>query len=202
MTFTISAQSVKELRIKTSAGMMDCKKALQESQGDILKAIEILNKKGLAYANKKMHRIVTEGLVEAYIHTGGKLGVLVEINCETDFVSRRIEFQKLIKDIAMQIAGSPLVKYISLDHIPFEVIEKEKLIESSKEDLKIKSLNLRDTILNGRVQKRLKELTLMDQSFIRDSSITIEELIKRHIALLGENIKIRRFERFVLGENL
>lgn len=202
MGVEISAQAVKELRDKTSAGMMDCKKALQDANGDMAKAMETLRQKGLASANKKASRIATEGVIESYIHMGGKLGVMVEVNCETDFVARRPEFQELAKNIAMQIAASPSVEYISLQSIPSDIVQKEKEIESSKEDLAKKPADMKEKIVEGRIQKRLKELTLMDQFFIRDSSITIDELIKQNVAKLGENIQVRRFERFVLGEGL
>ena len=202
MGVEISAQSVKELREKTSAGMMDCKKALQDSNGDMAKAMETLRQKGLASANKKTSRIATEGVIECYIHMGGKLGVMVEVNCETDFVARRPEFQELAKNIAMQIAASPLVEYVSLQSIPSSVVEKEKEIESSKDDLSKKPLEIKEKIVEGRIQKRLKEITLLDQIFIRDASITIDELVKQNVAKLGENIQVRRFERFVLGEGL
>jgi len=202
MGVEISAQIVKELRDKTSAGMMDCKKALQDANGDMEKAMETLRQKGLASANKKSSRIATEGLIESYIHMGGKLGVIVEINCETDFVARRPEFQELAKNIAMQVAACPSVEYVSLSNVPLEVVEREKEIEGSKEDLGNKPKEIKEKIIEGRIQKRLKELTLLDQFFIRDSSISIDELIKQNIAKLGENIQIRRFERFVLGEGL
>ena len=202
MVVEISAQTVKELREKTSAGMMDCKKALQDSNGDMSKAMESLRQKGLASATKKTSRIATEGVIECYIHMGGKLGVIVEVNCETDFVARRPEFQELAKNIAMQIAASTLVEYVGLQNIPPNVIEKEKEIESSKEDLVKKPKDIKEKIVEGRIQKRLKELTLLEQFFIRDSSITMDELIKQNIAKLGENIQVRRFERFVLGEGL
>jgi len=202
MGIEISAQAVKELREKTSAGMMDCKKALQDSNGDMSTAMEALRQKGLASATKKTSRIATEGVVESYIHMGGKLGVMVEVNCETDFVARRPEFQELAKNIAMQIAASPLVEYVSLQSIPVDIVEKEKEIESSKDDLAKKPKEIKEKIVEGRIQKRLKELTLLDQFFIRDSSITIDELIKQNISKLGENIQVRRFERFVLGEGL
>jgi elongation factor Ts len=200
MKTEVSAQAVKELRDKTSAGMMDCKKALQESNGDMEKAMETLKQKGLASAAKKSTRIATEGVIEAYIHMGGKLGVLVELNCETDFVARRPEFQELAKNIAMQIAASPSVEYISINEIPEEIVEKEKEQERLKEDLAKKPKEIKEKIVLGRIQKRLKELSLLDQEFIRESSITIEELLKQNIAKLGENIQIRRFERFKLGE--
>ena len=202
MGIEISAQAVKELREKTSAGMMDCKKALQDSNGDMSKAMEALRQKGLASATKKTSRIATEGVVESYIHMGGKLGVMVEVNCETDFVARRPEFQELAKNIAMQIAASPSVEYISLQSIPADIVQKEKDIESSKDDLAKKPKEIKEKIVEGRIQKRLKELTLLDQFFIRDSSVTIDELIKQNISKLGENIQVRRFERFVLGEGL
>ena len=158
MVAEISAQAVKELRDKTSAGMMDCKKALQDSNGDMAKAIETLRQKGLASANKKTSRIATEGVIESYIHMGGKLGVIVEVNCETDFVARRPEFQELAKNIAMQIAASPSVEFISINNIPVEVVKREKEIESSKEDLAKKPAEIKEKIVEGRIQKRLKEL--------------------------------------------
>jgi elongation factor Ts len=202
MAAEISAKTVKELRDKTAAGMMDCKKALQESEGDFDKAMESLRKKGLAAANKKSDRIATEGIIESYIHMGGKLGVLVEVNCETDFVARRQEFQELAKSIAMQIAASPSVKFVSLKEIPQSIIAEEKKIELEKDDLGNKPKEIKEKIVEGRIQKRLNEMILLEQSFIRDSNITIEELVKRNIALMGENIQIRRFERFNLGEGL
>ena len=202
MVAEISAKVVKELREKTSAGMMDCKKALQEANGDFEKAEEALKKKGLASAVKKASRVATEGIVEAYIHMGGKLGILVEINCETDFVARRSEFQELARNIAMQIAACPQVQYINGADIPSEVAEIEKKTEMEKDDLGNKPLEIKEKIVEGRIQKKLKEMVLVDQAYIKDSSITIEELVKQNIAALGENIQIRRFERFVLGEGL
>ena len=202
MVAEISAKIVKELRDKTSAGMMDCKKALQEANGDFEKAEEALKKKGLATAAKKASRIATEGIVEAYIHMGGKLGILVEINCETDFVARRSEFQELARNIAMQIAACPQVQYINGADIPGEVAEAEKKTEMEKDDLGNKPVEIKEKIVEGRIQKKLKEMVLVDQPFIKDSSITIEELVKQNIAALGENIQILRFERFVLGEGL
>ena len=202
MVAEISAKVVKELREKTSAGMMDCKKALQEANGDFEKAEEALKKKGLASAAKKASRVATEGIVEAYIHMGGKLGILVEINCETDFVARRSEFQELARNIAMQIAACPQVQYINGADIPSEVAEIEKKTEMEKDDLGNKPSEIKEKIVEGRIQKKLKEMVLVDQAYIKDSSITIEELVKQNIAALGENIQIRRFERFVLGEGL
>jgi len=202
MATEISAKIVKELRDKTSAGMMDCKKALQEADGDFAKAEEALKKKGLATADKKSDRIATEGIVEAYIHMGGKLGVLVEVNCETDFVARRPEFQELARNIAMQIAACPQVEYINIADIPPEVAEEEKKVEMGKDDLGNKPAEIKEKIVEGRIQKKLKEKALLDQVFIRDTSMTIEELVKKNIAEMGENIQIRRFEKFNLGEGL
>lgn len=202
MGIEISAKIVKELRDKTSAGMMDCKKALQESNGDLEKATEYLKQKGLASANKKATRIASEGLVESYIHMGGKLGVLVELNCETDFVARNPAFQELARNIAMQIAACPNVRYIRSGDIPPSIIEEEKRIEGNKEDLAKKPQDIKEKILEGRIQKRLKDMILLDQAFIRDNNISVDELLKQNISKLGENIQIRRFERFNLGEGL
>jgi elongation factor Ts len=202
MAAEISAKIVKELRDKTSAGMMDCKKALQEAGGDFAKAEEALKKKGLATAAKKSGRIATEGIVEAYIHMGGKLGILVEVNCETDFVARRSEFQDLARSIAMQIAACPQVQYINSADIPPEIAEAEKKIEMENDDLGNKPKEIKEKIVEGRIQKKLKEMVLLEQAFIRDSSMTVDDLVKKNISTLGENIQIRRFERFVLGEGL
>nr|YP_009293838.1 elongation factor Ts [Ahnfeltia plicata]AOM65526.1 elongation factor Ts [Ahnfeltia plicata]UAT97390.1 elongation factor Ts [Ahnfeltia plicata] len=202
MAIQISAQHVKELRNKTGAGMMDCKKALQASSGDMNIAIENLRQKGLASADKKSSRVASEGIIESYIHAGSRIGVIVEINCETDFVARHSEFQKLAKNIAMQLAACPSVEYVSADQISSDMIEQEKRIESGKEDVVNKPEAIKDKIVAGRMDKRLKELSLLDQAFIRNHDISIEELIKQHIALLGENIKVRRFQKFILGEGL
>lgn len=202
MPIQISAQDVKELRVKTGAGMMNCKKALQDSNGNIEKAIETLRKKGLASADKKSNRVTAEGMIESYIHAGSRIGVIVEINCETDFVARRIEFQELAKNIAMQIAACPKVEYVNIDTIPQEVIDQEKRIESEKEDLASKPEAIRNQIVDGRIKKRLNELSLLDQPFIRNTEITIQDLIKQNITLTGENIQVRRFVRFLLGEGI
>jgi elongation factor Ts len=198
----ISAKTVKELRDKTSAGMMDCKKALQEFDGDIQKATESLRQKGLASANKKSSRIASEGLIEAYIHMGGKLGVIVELNCETDFVARNPDFQELARNVAMQIAACPTVQFVALEDIPSAFAEEEKQAEMRKDDLGSKPKEIKEKIVEGRIQKRLKEMVLLDQLFIRDNSITMDELVKQSISKLGENIRIRRFHRFNLGEGL
>lgn len=202
MANEISAKTVKELREITSAGMMDCKKALQEANGNMEKAIESLRIKGLASAKKKLDRVATEGIIKSYIHAGGKLGVIVEVNCETDFVARRTEFQDLAQNIAMQIAACPSVEFIKFEDIPEEVKEREKSIEMLKDDLANKPNDLKEKIVSGRIQKRLKDLVLLDQPFIRDTNMTIEDLVKQSISLLGENIQIRRFQKFVLGEGL
>lgn len=198
----ISAKLVKELREKTGAGMMDCKKALAENNGDITKATEWLRQKGIASAEKKQGRVAAEGLIDSYIHTGGRIGVLVEVNCETDFVARREEFQSLVHNIAMQIAACPNVEYVNVEDIPPEVAEKEKEIEMGREDLAGKPDKIKEKIVQGRIDKRLKEISLLPQPYIRDQSITVDELIKQSIAQLGENIQVRRFTRFVLGEGI
>nr|ARW68703.1 translation elongation factor Ts [Palisada sp.] len=197
-----STENIKELRSKTGAGMTDCKKALEASGGQIDVAIESLRKKGLAFADKKASRIATEGLVESYVHSGSRIGVIVELNCETDFVARQSKFQKLAKDIAMQIAACQAVQYVSRQQIPDHIVQYEQQIELQRDDLSDKPLDIRNKIAEGRLEKRLKELSLMDQNFIKQVEITVEELVKQHIALLGENIRIRRFERFILGEGL
>ena len=198
----ISAKIVKELRDKTGAGMMDCKKALKENDGDINKATEWLRQKGITSAEKKSGRVAAEGIVDSYIHTGGRVGVLVEVNCETDFVARREEFQKLARNIAMQIAACPNVEYVKVADIPEDVAQKEKDIEMGRDDLSGKPENIKEKIVQGRIDKRLKELSLMDQAYIRDQNITVEELVKQTISQLGENIQVRRFTRFVLGEGI
>ena len=293
----ISAQVVKELRERTGAGMMDCKKALKENDGDMTKATEWLRQKGITSADKKAGRVAAEGLVGSYIKPGGQVGVLVEVNCETDFVARREEFQKLVqniamqaaessdveslmtqqyinnqditveefvketiaqigeniqvrrsarfmfdegvaglvgsyihtggrvgvlvevnceseavaqgeefqtlvRNIAMQVAACPNVEYVKIEDIPAEIVQKEKDIEMGRDDLAKKPDNIKEKIVQGRIEKRLKEMTLIDQPFIRDQSITVEELIKQNVATLGENIQVRRFVRFVLGEGI
>ncbi|MBE9139931.1 translation elongation factor Ts [Nodosilinea sp. LEGE 07088] len=198
----ISAKLVKDLRDKTGAGMMDCKKALQENDGNIEKAIEWLRQKGIASASKKEGRVAAEGLVDSYIHVGGRIGVLVEVNCETDFVARRDEFKGLVRDVAMQIAACPNVEYVRVSDIPTDIAEKEKSIEMGRDDIANKPAAMQEKIVEGRIQKRLKELSLMDQPFIKDQNISVEELIKQTVSKLGENIQVRRFSRFVLGEGI
>lgn len=198
----IPAKDVKELRERTGAGMMDCKKALQENSGDKEKAIEWLRQKGLASAGKKAGRVAAEGLVDSYIHTGGRIGVLVEVNCETDFVARNEAFVQLVRNVAMQVAACPNVEYVKVSDIPAEIAEKEKAVEMGKDDLAGKPENIKEKIVAGRIEKRLKEMSLMDQAYIKDQSMTVEELVKQNVAQLGENIQIRRFVRFVLGEGI
>jgi elongation factor Ts len=293
----ISAKLVKELRDKTGAGMMDCKKALAESEGDITKATEWLRQKGITSAEKKAGKVAAEGLVgryiqpegrvgvlvevncqtdfvarneafqslvqtiarqaadsqdveslmaqpyvdnqsitleeavkqavaqlgeniqvrrfdrfvlvegtqgivDSYIHTGGRVGVLVEVDCETDAVAQREEFKDLARNIAMQVAACPNVEYVKVEDIPTEISQKEKEIEMGRDDLAGKPDNIKEKIVQGRIDKRLKELSLIDQPYIRDQSITVEELVKQNISQLGENIQVRRFTRYILGEGI
>jgi len=196
----ITTKQVQELRAKTGAGIKDCKKALQESDGDESKASEYLRQKGLASAVKKASRVASEGIVDSYIHIGNRIGVLVEVNCETDFVARREELKELVQNVAKQIAACPNVEYVSTADIPAEIAEKEAAIESGKDDLGNKPAAIREKIVQGRVEKRLKEMSLLDQPYIKDQSITVDELVKQTAAKLNENVKVSRFARFVLGE--
>jgi len=198
----ITAKLVKDLRDKTGAGMMDCKKALNETEGNLEKAIEWLRQKGIASAEKKSGRVAAEGSIGSYIHTGSRVGVLIELNCETDFVARGDIFQSLLKDVSMQIAACPNVEYVSIDDIPNEISEKEKLIEMGRDDLSGKPEQIKEKIVEGRIAKRLKELSLLDQPYIKDSSITVEQLVKQVAGKIGENIKVRRFTRYTLGEGI
>lgn len=195
----ISAKTVKELREKTGAGMMNCKKALQDNNGDFEKAIEALRLKGEAIADKKAQRNANEGLIEAYIHTGSKLGVLLEVNCETDFVSRKPEFKEFVRDLGMQIASSPEIEVISMDDISADIKERVWNFENEKDDLKNKPEDIRAKIIEGRVSKSLKNLVLLEQQYIRDSNKTISALLKEKISYFGENIIIARYTKFSLG---
>ena len=197
----ISVQDVKDLRQKTGAGMMHCKKALTETNGDITRAIAWLRQKNMASDTTNTHMAV-EGLIGSYIHTAGKVGVLVEVNCETDFVARTQEFQTLVRNIAMQIAACPTVEYVNITDIPAAIVHKEKEIEMGRDDLANKPDTVKEKIVQGRIDKHLKELSLMDQPYIRDQNMTVEQLVKQAIAQLGENIQVRRFVRFMLGESL
>ena len=198
----ITAKLVKDLRDQTGAGMMDCKKALNETDGNVEKALEWLRKKGIASAEKKSGRIATEGSIGSYIHTGSRVGVLLELNCETDFVARGDIFQSLLKDVSMQVAACPNVEYVSIDDIPSDVVEKEKQIEMGRDDLSGKPEQIKEKIVEGRITKRLNELVLLSQPYIKDSSLTVEDLIKQAAAKIGENIKVRRFTRYTLGEGI
>ena len=198
----ISAKLVKELRDKTGAGMMDCKKALAECAGDADKAVEWLRQKGIATAEKKSGRTAAEGAIGSYIHTGARVGVLVEVNCETDFVARGEVFQELLRNVAMQIAACPGVEFVNVADIPADVSEREKSIEMGRDDLAGKPDQMKEKIVEGRISKRLKELALMDQAFIKDTSITVGEMVKQVAGKVGENIQVRRFVRFNLGEGI
>jgi len=196
----ISAQKIKELREKTKAGMLDCKKALESADGDIEKAVEALRKKGLASAAKKSDRVAAEGIVTSYIH-GDRIGVLVEINSETDFVSKSMEFQQFAKDVAMQIAAqNPL--FVDIDDVPLEEVEKEKNILKEQALNEGKPEKIVEKMVEGRIKKFYKEICLMEQPYIKDPDKTIKELLKEKIAKIGENIVIRRFTRYEVGEGI
>ena len=197
----ISANAVKELREKTGAGMMDCKKALTESGGDPSKAEELLRKKGLAAAAKKAGRTAAEGAVASYIHMGGKIGVLVEVNCETDFVARTEGFQTLVKDIAMQIAAAaPL--YVRREDVPPAVVEKEMEIARAQASEQKKPAAIVEKMATGKVEKYFKEFVLLEQPFVRDDKKSVQDMLNEAVAKMGENIQVRRFSRFVLGEGI
>ncbi|GBF93469.1 elongation factor Ts [Raphidocelis subcapitata] len=198
----VSASEVKALRESTGAGMMDCKKALAENGGDAAAAAEWLRKKGLSGADKKAGRLAAEGAVAAYIHPGSRLGVLLEVNCETDFVAAGESFNQLVNGLAMQIAASPALEYVSADEIPPEVFAKELEVEMGREDLQAKPEPIRKKIAEGRVKKIATERALLEQPYLIDPTKTVAEAVKATIASVGENVQIRRFERFVLGEGL
>ncbi|KAJ0745472.1 putative translation elongation factor EFTs/EF1B, UBA-like superfamily, nucleic acid-binding protein [Helianthus annuus] len=197
---TISAALVKQLREETGAGMMDCKKALSETGGDIEKAQEYLRKKGLSTADKKSARLAAEGRIGSYIHDS-RIGVLIEVNCETDFVGRSEKFKELVDDLAMQVVACPKVEYVSIEDIPESIVNKEKDIEMQREDILSKPENIRGKIVEGRVSKRLGELALLEQPFLKDDSVLVKDFVKQTVAAIGENIKVRRFVRFTLGES-
>ena len=196
----ISAEAVKDLRERTGAGFMDCKRALEEAGGDVEKAVTTLREAGLAAAAKKAGRDAREGLVSSYIHTGGRVGVLLEVNCETDFVARNEQFQKLVKDIGMQIAGlSP--KYVSQEQVPADVLAAKRAELEADEALAKKPESVRAQIVEGQLRKWFEEVCLLDQPF-RDGEETVGQLITNAIATIGENIRVRRFVRYALGEEL
>ena len=190
-------EAIKNLRFKTSAGMMECKEALKESKGDIEKAVEILRKKGIAKAAKKSTRVAGQGVIESYIHMGNRIGVLVEVNCETDFVARNNDFRRLTKDLAMQVAAANPI-YVSKDNIPAEAIEKEREIFGVQ--VKDKPANVVDKIVDGKIEKYYSEVCLLEQPYLKDPNIRIKDLVTQIIATLGENVVVKRFVRFEIGE--
>jgi elongation factor Ts len=197
---TITADAVKELRERTGAGFMDCKNALVEADGDVDKAIALLRDRGLAAAAKKAGREASEGAISSYIHIGGKVGVLIEVNCETDFVARTDEFQKLVKDLAVQVAGMA-PRYVDVDAIPEADLEAKKAELAKSDTVTSKPEEIRPKIVEGQLKKWYAEVSLYDQPF-RDEDRTVRELITEAIATIGENIRVRRFTRYALGEEL
>jgi len=195
----VTTDMVKELRAKTGAGVLDCKNALKESDGDMEKAIKLLREQGKAKADKKSTRTAREGLIYTYIHPPGKLGVLLEINCETDFVARNEEFQSLCKDVAMHIAAAA-PRYVTRDEIPAEVLVRERDIYANQAKNEGKPEKIIDKIVEGRIEKFYEEVCCIEQPFVKDPNITVGDLIKEKIAKTGENIVLRRFARFVVGE--
>jgi elongation factor Ts len=196
----VDAKTVKALRDVTGAGMMDCKKVLVEFDGDVEKATEALRQKGLASAEKKASRKTSEGIIETYIHTGAKLGVMVEVNCETDFVAKNPEFSVLAKAIAMQVAACPTVEVVSEKDIDQDFIARETKIESASEDLQGKPEAIVEKIVAGRIAKLMKTKLLLEQPYIRDPNLSVDEFIKSYTQKLGENIQVARFVRFNVGE--
>lgn len=197
----VSASDVKTLRERSGAGMMDCKKALQEANGDMEKASELLREKGLAAAVKKAGRIAAEGIVGSYIHMGGKIGVLVEVNCETDFVAKTDAFQAFVKDVAMHIAAANPM-YVSEEEVDPAVLEKEKEILTAQALNEGKPANVVEKMVEGRIKKFKKEICLLDQPFVKDPDRTVQELVNDQVATIGEKISIRRFTRYEMGEGL
>ena len=195
----VEASLVKELREKTGSGILDCRKALLESKGNVDQAIGWLREKGLSAAQKKAGRETKEGVISSYIHAGSKLGVLVEVNCETDFVARTDEFQQLVRDIGMQVAASE-PSYLQRGDISPEVIESEKAVYQAQARESGKPEAIWEKIANGRLEKFFKETCLLEQGFVKDSGMTVEELLKQKISKFGENITIQRFTRYRLGE--
>ncbi|MDY7032501.1 MAG: translation elongation factor Ts [Thermodesulfobacteriota bacterium] len=197
----ITAVAVKDLREKTGAGIMDCKKALKETEGDVEQAIDYLRRKGLAEAAKKTGRVSKEGMIESYVHPGGKIGVLVEINCETDFVAKTSDFAEFTKNIAMQVAAAtPL--YLERKVVPEAVVEKERGIYKDQALESGKPVKVIDRIVDGKMEKYFSQICLLEQAYVRDPDVTVKELLDGLVAKLGENISIRRFTRYQLSENL
>jgi elongation factor Ts len=196
----ISAQAVKELREQTGAGFMDCKRALEETGGDLAAAIALLRERGQAAAAKRADRAAHDGVVGSYIHTGGRIGVLIEVNCETDFVARTDQFQKLVRDLAMQVAGMR-PEYVDAADIPADILEAKKALLLADEATHKKPEAIRAQIVDGQLKKWFKEVCLLDQPF-RDTDHSVRDLITNAIATIGENIRVRRFARFELGEEM
>ena len=197
----VNASAVKELREKTGAGMLDCKKALEEANGDITKAAELLREKGLSAAASKAGRAATEGVVESYIHAGGRIGVLVEVNCETDFVGKTDQFRDFVRDVAMHIAAAA-PKYVSREEVDATELDKEREILKNQALNEGKPAHIVEKMVEGRLSKYYEEFCLLEQSFVKDPDKTIAQLVNEKIATIGENISIRRFVRFELGEGL
>jgi elongation factor Ts len=195
----MSLELVRELREKTGAGLLDCQKALGEAQGDSEKALRLLRERGLAKAAKKSTRAATDGLVGSYIHPGGRVGVLIEVNCETDFVAKTPEFQQLVKDLAMQVAASE-PRYVSRDEVPGAVLESEREIYREQARRSGKPEKVFDRIVEGQVERFYKDVCLLEQPFIKQSDRTVEEIVKEAIVRFGVNVAVRRFARFALGE--
>lgn len=194
----ITSQMVKELRDKTNAGMMDCKKALTETEGDMEKAVDLLRQKGLAVAQKRADRATSEGVVECYIHSGGKLGVMVEVGCETDFVAKTDDFLAFARDIAMHVAASNPVA-VSREEVPADMVEREKEIYKAQALDSGKPENIIDKIVTGKIDKYISEVCLLEQKFVKNPDLSIQDLLNELIAKMGENISIKRFARFQIG---
>jgi elongation factor Ts len=197
----ISADKIKELRAMTGAGFLDCKKTLEQTQGDLNRAVDLLREKGLAAAAKKSGRITAEGAVGSYIHGNGKIGVLVELNCETDFVAKTPDFQNLVRDLAMHIAASN-PQFTNKDEVSPDVIEREKQVLINQAINEGKKPEIAEKVVAGRLEKFIKEICLMDQQFVKDQDLTITQLVQQKISKFGENISVRRFARFEMGEGL
>jgi elongation factor Ts len=198
-TTDISAEAVKQLREQTGAGFMDCKRALQETGGDVAKAVLLLRERGVAAAAKKSDREAREGLISSYIHTGGRVGVLIEVNCETDFVARNDQFQKLVRDLAIQVAGlNP--QWVDVEDIPAEALAAKRAELASDPSVASKPAEIQEKILDGQLKKWFKDVVLLEQPF-RDEERSVRELVTEAIATIGENIQVRRFSRYALGED-
>lgn len=197
----VTPQLVKELRERTGAGMMDCKRALVDTEGDVEKAIDLLRKQGMATAAKKAGRVAAEGLVGSYIHAGGRIGVLLEVNCETDFVARTDDFQALVKDLAMHIAAAD-PRVVGRDEVTDDILESERAIYREQAIESGKPENVVDRIVEGKIEKFYSESVLMEQAFVKNPDVTVQEMVTAVVAKLGENIQVRRFARFKVGEGV